>query len=377
MAPRPTIAYFVHDLHDAAVERRVVMLSAGGGDVVVIGFRRRDDAPESIAGAAVVDLGRTGDGRLAQRAKMVIANLVRPARILAAAAGAEIVIGRNLEALALAARVRRATPGSRLVYECLDIHRTLVGESIAARAIQRVEAGLLRAVDVLIVSSPAFVREHFAHRPTLCAMVAVVENKVVTPTKRLSAPVPRPAGPPWTIGWFGNLRCRRTLTVLSALAARLEGRVEVLIAGRPSPAEFDDFEGAVARAPHCRFLGPYRPDDLGGLYARCHFAWAIDYFEQGLNSSWLLPNRLYEASVFGAVPIALHGVETGRWLAAYGAGVLLDNGDALAQLEALFATLDEAHYESLGAAIAAIPRDALIADERDCRALMAVMTGTR
>jgi len=379
---KPRIAYLVHDVHDAAVARRVEMLRAGGGDPVVIGFRRRDPVPASVGGAAVVDLGLTHDARLAQRALMVLRHRLRPARLLAAAAGADVVIGRNLEALALAARVRRSLPRSRLVYECLDIHRTLVGDSLPARAIQRVEAALLKAVDLLVVSSPAFVREHFAQRPTLTGEVLVVENKTLalghaTLASRPPAPRQRAAGPPWRIGWFGNLRCRRTFAELSALAARLDGLVEIVIAGRPSPAEFDDFAAMVARAPHCRFLGSYRPDDLATLYGECHFAWAIDYFEQGLNSSWLLPNRLYEASSFATVPIALRGVETGRWLEAHRAGVLLPSGDAVAQLAAFFRTLDAARYDEHQAAVAAIPRAALIADDAECAALVAAMTRAR
>ena len=42
-------AYFVHDLTDPAVARRVRMLRVGGADPVVIGFRREDAAPEEVA----------------------------------------------------------------------------------------------------------------------------------------------------------------------------------------------------------------------------------------------------------------------------------------------------------------------------------------
>ncbi|MDB5689571.1 MAG: hypothetical protein JWL91_1447 [Sphingomonas bacterium] len=367
------IAYVVHDLNDPAVARRVRMLRAGGGDPVVIGFRRSERAPNSVEGARVVDLGRTADARLGQRALAVLRNLARPAAMLAAAAGAEIVIGRNLEALALAARIRRAMPGARLIYECLDIHRTLLGRRPMDRAVQAVEAALLRAIDLLIVSSPAFLREHFARRTMLAAPTFLIENKVLDLGNGAPAGAvrPPPAGPPWTIGWFGNLRCRRTFAVLADLARRHEGRVQILIAGRPSPAEFPDFVGDVAAAPHMRFVGPYGADDLMALYRQCHFAWTIDWFEEGLNSRWLLPNRLYEASRFGAVPIALASVETGRWLAQRGAGVLLD--DALAGLDALIAGLDRAGYDRLHGAVAAIPREALVADRGDCTMLMQVI----
>jgi succinoglycan biosynthesis protein ExoL len=196
------IAYVVHDLSDPAVARRIRMLRAGGGDPVVIGFRRSGHVPAELAGARVVDLGRTADARLGQRARAVLRHLLRPAHMLAAAEGADIVIGRNLEALALAARIRRAAPHARLVYECLDIHRTLLGRGVADRAIQAVEARLLRAIDLLVVSSPAFLQEYFDRRRTLTAPRLLVENKVLAigggialwPTARPSARRGRSAG---------------------------------------------------------------------------------------------------------------------------------------------------------------------------------------
>jgi hypothetical protein len=73
------IAYFVHDLSDPAVGRRVRMLRTGGAEVTVLGFRRAERAPE-IAGAAVVDLGRTYDAAFAQRIGKVLAAVARSAR---------------------------------------------------------------------------------------------------------------------------------------------------------------------------------------------------------------------------------------------------------------------------------------------------------
>ncbi len=363
------IAYVVHDLGDPAVARRVTMLRAAGARVTLLGFRRGAVAPAEVAGAPAIDLGQTHDARLIHRLASVLRRVALPGAVGAAVRAADVVIARNLESLAIAARVRR--PGQRLVYECLDIHRTLLGTSRLHRMVQRAEAALLRRIDALIVSSPAFVREHFARRMPPSVPVVLVENKwlaIDTPAP-VAAARPR-AGPPWTIGWFGNLRCRRTLAELSALAA--SGGVEVLIAGRPSPAEFDDFEGMVARAPGLRFVGAYTPDDLPRLYGQCHFAWAIDWFEEGLNSSWLLPNRLYEAAVFGVVPIALSDVETGRRLAELGGGLIVEDA---ADLAPTLTAMTADRYAALADGIAGIPRTALVADRTDCTELLKAVTG--
>ena len=86
----------------------------------------------------------------------------------------------------------------------------------------------------------------------------------------------------------------------------MEGRFEIVLRGRPAYSEFTDFDGFVAAEPYLRFDGAYRnPEDLAAIYGEVHFSWAIDFFEEGLNSSWLLPNRLYEGCRYGAVPIAM------------------------------------------------------------------------
>ena len=372
------IVYFVHDVHDAAVERRVRRFNASGASTIVLGVRRRDQPMTQLLGAQVIDLGKTEDGKMAQRVSAVFASLLRPGAILEAAKGADVIIGRNVEAFALAARARAAAPQARLVYECLDIHRLLLGSSLPAKAVQAVQARLLKNADLVLTSSPAFEREYFRQRVPRLPPVYLIENKVlaldasaVPPSDR--GTVAHPDGPPWTIGWFGMLRCKRTFDVLADLVRHSDGRIKVVIAGRPSPAEFTDFAAMVAKVPGFTFLGPYVAADLPQLYAQCHFAWAIDFFEEGLNSSWLLPNRIYEAMAYGAVPIALRSVEVGRWLGERSAGLVLP--DAGASLRQAFQTLDHQRLRQLQAGVASVPWSDLIATRTDCDALLAAVMG--
>lgn len=377
--PAPRVAYFVHNLADAAVARRIAMLHAGGAEVTVAGFCRDETAPATVAGAPAVALGRTHDAALKQRAGQVARNLVRPSAMVEAARGADVIVARNLEMLALARTAQRRAGVPRLVYESLDIHRSLLGSGAASKALRALERRLMRAADLLIYSSPAFHEHYFAPVQHLSIPALLVENKLLrldgdAPPANILSGVARAPGPPWTIGWFGNLRCRRTLTTLIELADSGEGAIEVLIAGKASPAEFPDFAAQVAH-PRIRYVGPYAASDLPELYRQCHFAWAIDWFEEGLNSTWLLPNRLYEAAAFHTVPIALRSVQTGRWLAAHDAGLLFESGDPATALLARLRTLDASAYERLRGAVAAIPRTDLIADKSDCTALVAALAG--
>jgi succinoglycan biosynthesis protein ExoL len=150
----------------------------------------------------------------------------------------------------------------------------------------------------------------------------------------------------------------------------MEGRFEVVLRGRPAYSEFADFDGFVGAEPHIRFEGAYRnPEDLARIYGEVHFSWAIDFFEEGLNSSWLLPNRLYEGCRYGAVPIAMRQTETGRFLADRHIGVLLDEASAPA-LAARLADVDADKYAAARRKILAEDRGTWACDLRDCRALV-------
>ena len=370
---RGGVAYFGHDIHDAAVGRRVAMLRAEGLGVRLGGFRRRElDGPDE-AGGSIVDFGRTGDARLVQRAIAVVGHLLSPGRLRRLSAGAQVLVARNLEMLALAAWVRR--PGQRLVYECLDIHRLMLGGRGVSALMRWIERRLLARTDLVIVSSPAFAQDYFRDRQGRGAALLLVENKLpgsIDPEGTAGAARPADARP-GTIGWFGMLRCRRTLAELGRIARESGGRIRIVIAGRPSAAEFPDFARLVAGMPGVTFLGAYRPGDLASLYGQVDYVWAIDWFEQGLNSDWLLPNRLYEGLAHGAVPIALAHVETGRWLARHGVGLLVD--DPRCDLPALLPMPGGAGHARLRRAVAALDRGTVCQSVAERRAIVSAIVG--
>jgi succinoglycan biosynthesis protein ExoL len=374
------VLYLVHDLCDPAVGRRVAMVQAGGADVTLAGFRRTSDIPPELERFSPVDLGRTRDGRFAQRlASLATAALSLGAK-LRGIAKPDVIIGRNLEMLALALRARALFAGEApIVYECLDIHRLMLGQNATSRAMRGAERRLCREVSLLVTSSPAFVRDYFRPFGQVDAPVALLSNKVLEldgspePIEKLR-PSPRPDKPhpnePWLIGWFGALRCRKSLHLLSEFTRRMEGRFEVVLRGRPAYSEMPDFERFVAAEPFMRFKGAYRnPEDLPRIYGEVQFSWAIDFFEEGLNSEWLLPNRLYEGCRYGSVPIAMRRTETGRFLAGRDLGLLLDEATPAA-LADLVGSVGDTAYGSLRERILAEDRATWVCDLGDCRALV-------
>jgi hypothetical protein len=246
---------------------------------------------------------------------------------------------------------------------------------MAGRLLRMVERRLLAQCQGLVVSSPAFVTQHFERVHPNLPPVTLLENKALA--FEFDPPLPpgiglasRPAGPPWRIGWFGMIRCARSLRILADLALAYPGVVEVIIRGRVAKSVLPDFEAVVAATPGLSFGGAYdRSRDLAAMYQDVHFAWAIDFYEAGSNSDWLLPNRLYEAGLFGTVQIACRDVATGAWLADHQAGVLLE-GDPSQAIQSFVRTLNPAGYIALRGRLALVPESAFLYNRDDCRKLV-------
>jgi succinoglycan biosynthesis protein ExoL len=369
------IAYFVHNLRDPAVRRRLWLLRLGGAQVSLLGFRRSEEPVAPAPGEPVVDLGRTHDAAMGQRALAVAKAVGRAPFLRAAVAGRDVIMARNLETLAVACAARALhAPKAKLIYECLDVHRSLLGDGFKSKAMRWVERALMARCDQVVVSSPAFVEHYFQPRQSLSRPWLLIENKLVhdrgldAAAATLGGPAP---GPPWTIGWFGVIRCAKSLSMLRQIATALPDQVRVVIRGQVARHEFDDFDGQVAATPGMSYLGPYEPSEVSRCYGEVHFSWAIDYFEEGQNSLWLLPNRIYEGGRNGVPALALAGVETGRWVAERGAGLVLK--DPVAEVISHLSGLTAADYAALRQRVEDLPASTFTYDSRDSARLVAAL----
>lgn len=370
------ILYLVHNLSDPAVARRVAMLRAGGAHVTLAGFARSSDLPPEVVSLSPINLGKTGDGQFVQRLAAVAQAGARLSGKLQTITVPDVIIGRNLEMLALAVRAKNFY-GAGLVYESLDIHRFLLRNDIVGWFLRWVEKALAKKADLLITSSPAFVSQYFHSISGVSLPIQLVENKVLSlEPLASSAPQGKPhpghgsVDGPWRIGWFGALRCRRSLAILSALSRKMNGRVEVILRGRPAYSELPNFDNFIKAEPFIRFLGPYRnPEDLPEIYRQVHFVWAIDFFEEGLNSKWLLPNRLYEGCFHGCLPIAVEGTETARFMKRFQLGFLLKEGTVRA-VEELIAGMDAERFETARTRFAEISPSTWCHTLQDCEAII-------
>lgn len=316
------IAFFGHDAADAAVRRRAKSFSIDGLSVFGFTMRRNDDQQRSFPN---VDLGQTYDGNFLQRIKQIF----RGARIAAqpenGLAETDVIYARNLDMLACAFLAKRhAKLKTKVIYECLDVHRMLVRRDPIGMILRALERALLKRSAGLVVSSPAFLTHYFERYHNGLYTSALVENRLTErPSNQRTPPVAKPGAPDQKlrIGWVGILRCQRSMDLLCSLADKFGDQIEIKLHGKPARTEIPVFEPKIECRPNMTYHGPYSaPEDLSALYGGLDLVWAGDFMEAGYNSVWLLPNRIYEGGYFATPSICVAETETANWVMRKQAG---------------------------------------------------------
>ncbi len=365
-----SIAFFAHDEKDAAVRRRVFAFEDAGYSVAGFSMRRGELAEQPWS---AVDLGRTHDARFIHRLGAILSGARKAAGARGILEKCDLVYARNLD-MALCARLAMAMTGARrpLVYECLDVHRLMHRTDLVGSALRMLERAILKSSTLLVVSSPGFVRDYFEVRHPGKFRAHLIENRIADAPALAPRPLSRErAAPPLRIGWFGVLRCRRSLDLLEALAVRFGSDIEIVLRGYPD-VMLPDFHERVRKHHNMRYRGRYKsPDDLADLYGAVDLVWAGDFHDAGANSRWLLPNRLYEGGYFAAPAIAPADSETGRWVAAHGAGFLVEEPleeTMRALMEELLAAPDK--ITQAQASLTALPRETFVQPRDEMRAVV-------
>lgn len=325
-----------------------------------------------LEGAPVYDLGRTFERQLGDRVLKIARRSLTASTWRRIIANADGLLARSLEmwTIANAARVWARRANLPLTYEVMDIHGLLVEQHVVAKIAQAWERRALQRSHALLVSSPGFLRHHYQHLGLLLPRTILCENKMMVSAERASDTII--AGPPWRIAWFGVLRCTQSFDILLRLAREHPKLVTIDLRGRPTPHVQALVEKHLP-LPNMRFYGPFSHNERDGLYAPCHFTWAIDYFEQGKNSAWLLPNRVYEGSFFRRPSIAQVGTETAEWIAKRHGGVILAN--PAADLGDYFVRLSSQAYVRMQQMIDLIPMADLVHTDDECRRVTQLIAG--
>lgn len=326
-----SVAFFGHDWAESTVIKRIRSFRGFGLKVIGFNFRRAKFDKGFRPFWDNVHLGTTQDRAYARRLLALLAALPRVLRRRRALRDASFFYARNIDMAALALLAKRLSGAAApLVYEVLDVQRVFVGKGPVSSLFRWAERRLLARCDLLVISSPGFAEHYFHSRQGYRGRVFLLENKIsFAQAAAVARPddspaalcAPRAAPDKWVIGWFGTLRCPKSLAMLCRIAEALPDKVEIYLRGVPTETGLEAFQEAIAGHPNMIYGGEYRnPDDLAEIYGRVHLTWAFDFLDEGTNSRWLLPNRLYEGGYFGSVALAANATQTGEKVRELGLG---------------------------------------------------------
>ncbi|WP_258724178.1 glycosyltransferase [Cellulomonas sp. NS3] len=357
---RRQVTVIAHDSTDARVLRRLRGLQAAGVDVLCLSFRRSRGGRAHTLPVRNLDLGVTHDARYGHRLWAMARGMVTiwHARRLIATTQRFYAVNADSAILALAAR-RLSGSRAPLAVEIADVQRPMLGRSARAVVLRALERVVLRRSDLLVTSSPGFVRHYFGPVQGRDSDVFLLENKV-HPDPGFPSPADDPAGTgPWVVGWYGAFACERSWRIVRDLAVQLDGVAEFHLHGFPTFTDGDTFRREIEAARGVSYIGAYTsPEDLPSVYGQSDFAWAIDFRDPEHNSRWCLPNRLYESAAAGVPVLAVRSTETGAWVEAHGSGRTF--GERLeAELLEFLRTVTIDDWRAMRRAVAAVPRESV------------------
>ncbi|GGB10938.1 glycosyltransferase [Allosediminivita pacifica] len=325
-----------------------------------------------------IHLGDTVDRRYLYRLPALLRALWRMVKHGDVLRDADFIYARNLDLLALGHFARLLTRSkAKLVYEVEDVQAIFFKKSTAGALFRRVEGWLLQRVDLLVVMSPGFLRGYFEPVHGWKGPSFVLENKLQLGDR---PETPTPAGrvweeitDRWVIGWFGTLRCTKSMALLEEIAVALGPRVEIYTRGYPTETGLDAYMEIVNRHPNWTYDGEYTiPDDLEEMYGRVHFSWCLDFLDEEGNSPLLLACRMYQGGFYGSVPLVAEGSEMEDWLARAGVGHAFPAPHAASIIDFL-KSVTPGEYRKERARIMAERRALFLEDGSDMRNLLETM----
>lgn len=300
---------FSNDLEDARFHKRLQTFVDAGFSVRWIAYdrgRNRGAASPLLLRLPGRVLGKTRDRRYLQRSYSMVVGVAKLVTCSFVASSDLIIYCINLDNLlvaALSTSIRQSK--ARIVYEVADIQPSLRRGGLIGQTLRALERWGLRRTDLLVYTSETFVSQFLGKIQGYCGPAVLLENKIHPPPAVTSVFRQRTpdADGHIVIGFFGQLKCRRSLELIRDLATAFPKKISFRLCGYPNHVVRDVFDHISKVASNVAYLGPYRyPFDLAEIYSSVDLCWGFDFCDSDGNSKWCLANRLYEAGYY-EVPI--------------------------------------------------------------------------
>jgi succinoglycan biosynthesis protein ExoL len=305
------IVFLLPNISNARCLKRIEALERLGIHVVLLGFTRGYFPGKEWHG----DYKILGDIEEGAYPKRLIVFLLAFIKVVKEIKSANVVyaFGQDLLGLGwLASFFIVKKPG--IVCEVSDIQPALTGNNMYSRVLRFIERFLMHNINLLVVTSYAFISEYYIKIQGLTAIpFQVIENKVDSNHILLG----KNKGEEFSIdgklriGYFGLLRSHQSWEILKLVAKRGCGRIKIFMRGSLSNKVIEE---EVNNIPNIEYGGPYiSPDELTDIYSRVDMVWDSYYEGPDIgNWCWQRTNRFYEACFFGKPLFCHNETEDGR-----------------------------------------------------------------
>lgn len=225
----------------------------------------------------------------------------------------------------------------KFVYEVGDIRTIFTNKGIIPKIFRIIEKIILKRTDLLVVTSEAYIQEYFKGiQKSKKLNYHVIENKPELELNVSNMKYKGSNNQKIRIGFFGVLRCYRTLEVLKRLMTEYEDKFELYIRGIISQGK--DIVDEMKLLDNVKVEGEYKvPDDLPSMYNQIDIIWACYPYKgkEISNRMWAKTTRFYEACYFKKPMITLKGTQDSYYVTDKGIGLVLDLSDIDSSVEQL------------------------------------------
>lgn len=379
-----SIAYFAGDATNPTVRLRIASFLRENIQVTGFTFRREKFHSDFVPFWTNVELGITKDRRYYSRLATILNGLRIMWRHRAQLREMDVFYARLFDSAFLAMLMKKLLRlDAKLVYEIEDVHDVFFRKTLRARVMRFLERRILENADLVVLPSPGFAEGYLAPYQNYDRPYFLLENRIqldeiptkdAPPSERAEAW--KQSRDRWVIGWFGTLRCRKSMALLSEIAERLGDKVLIYTRGFPTETGLEAYMEIVDRHPNWVHEGPYlMPDDLEDLYGRVHFVWCLDFFDENGNSELLLACRMYHGGYFGAVPLFTAQSQMARHLEPHKIGHAVSD-PYVEQVCTLIENMDWEAYQAERASILSRREELFLEDGSGVRALLNTISQT-
>lgn len=379
-----SIAYFAGDATNPTVRLRIASFLRENIQVTGFTFRREKFHSDFVPFWNNVELGITKDRRYYSRIATILKGLRIMWRHRAQLREMDVLYARLFDSAFLAMLMKKFLRlDAKLVYEIEDVHDVFFRKTFRARVMRFLERRILANADLVVLPSPGFAEGYLSPYQNYDRPYFLLENRIqldeipaqdAPPSERAEAW--KQSKERWVIGWFGTLRCRKSMRLLSEIAERLGDKVLIYTRGFPTETGLEAYMEIVDRHPNWVHEGPYlMPDDLEDLYGRVHFVWCLDFYDENGNSELLLACRMYHGGYFGAVPLFTEQSQMARHLEPHEIGHAVSD-PYVDQVCTLIENMDWEWYQVQRAAILSRRDDLFLEDGSGVRALLKTIAET-